>query len=892
MKKVFFDSLKRRIVLLGIIAVALSTGIVGCVIMYFNYSSILGHAQEEGLLLAKSHAKYIAEKAQEGMAIHELQQTVADLAASYNLGYCAVLDENGVDIADNQIEYLGVSFGDDESVQEVINAKSEKVELWRDDKGREYLTSMVPLNLNVGGYEAAVMDVGINWGPWEQMMVDSTRRNMIIAMAFVVLFGVALSVLVERGFNRPLNDICMATRNFTNGVETPSLDIKCKGEMGELRNSLMDVSDRIRLNLIGAQKIANGSFDLGMDETSHMDPLSAGLFEMKNTIDDVLTQVDGVVKELLAGNLSVRLNEKEYQGKWKTLILDLNSLIEALVTPLYLGVDSLQKIGKGEIPQTITEEYKGDFNDLKYAINSCVEGLSGLVDACAVLSQMRKNDYSGYVETGGSGLYKDIAESVNAIQDQNHNTVRILNNIAEGDLGDLPDLQEAAKKNENDMLLSGMVRMAENIMQSLDGVEKVKRDVEEGIVEGIDNLDAYEGEWKKLISNLNDMILAFGTPLHEVIAVMDAISNGDLRKEVEGEYKGGFDTVKQKVNLTSNRLTVVVGEISEYIKQIAEGNLTLPGCREYRGDFVEISNSINTILNSLNQVFLEIDQAAEDVAGGANQLSIGGQTLSQGATEQASAIQELNASIAEIAGQTRQNAINATQASELAEEAKNNAFKGNEQMKDMLQSMKEINEASSSISKIIKVIDDIAFQTNILALNAAVEAARAGQHGKGFAVVAEEVRSADAARETTDLIEGTIDIVRKGGVIANDTAGSLSEIVKGIEKSANLLKEIAEASNEQATNIAQINGGVDQIAQVVQHNSATAEESAASSEELSQQAELLKGMVARFHLRGNAEIKRLTRPEKPKIQLPELTIDLGMEPTSHIEANYELTDKY
>ncbi|MDR1158182.1 MAG: methyl-accepting chemotaxis protein [Oscillospiraceae bacterium] len=349
-------------------------------------------------------------------------------------------------------------------------------------------------------------------------------------------------------------------------------------------------------------------------------------------------------------------------------------------------------------------------------------------------------------------------------------------------------------------------------------------------------------------------------PVNRILAVARQVGDTGslaLSEESVGAVKqdAAFkDEIAQMAGAFAKMMDGMIDK-AKTLEVVAGGDLTpavnLVGPKDTLG------NAIAAMIDSLNRMFGDINGSASQVAVGARQIADGAQTLAQGSTEQATSIEELSRSISDIADKTNKNAQLAGQAASLSETIRANAEKGSGQMDQMTEAVQEINVASQNISKVIKVIDDIAFQTNILALNAAVEAARAGQHGKGFAVVAEEVRSlaaksAAAAKDTTGLIDNSMAKAQLGSRIAEETASSLKKIVEGINESTVIVGNIARSSEEQSSAVKQINIGIDQVAQVVQQNSATAEESASSSEEMTGQADMLSQLASRFKLRRDA----------------------------------------
>ncbi len=653
-----------------------------------------------------------------------------------------------------------------------------------------------------------------------------TSAINIILIIFIVgiSVGFVVNMVIVNGIVNKIKNLKDGALKLAEGSIEVQVEASGKDELAELGNSFNKMIDGVRKQANIIDEIAQGNINCQIDVRSDEDVLNIKLKEMTSTIRNLLMEMDALVDSVGSGYFDARANSKEYDGGWEQLASGMNNILDVIAgffdkMPIllmfadkdfnvrYMNETAASIVGSTK-ENVVDQKCFGLFNTDQCNTDLCASG------ACMRTQSMQTQETVAHI--GGQDI------------DIKYTGTPLYNRIGE---------------------LDGFMEIVVNQTEVMNAQRRAKKQA------------LYQdNEVAKLQIDLENLSLG-------ILEVSAETADADEdTKELSEVFNKIYGSLGDSVSSIKSYIT----EMSSVLGQMSDGDLDVEISRDYKGEFVTIKDAINMIVESLNRVLGEINQASEQVAAGASQVSESSQALSRGASDQMSSVEEITSSITQVAEQTTQNAENASTASTLALSAKDAAERGNEQMKETLQAMNDINESSSSISAIIKVIDEIAFQTNILALNAAVEAARAGEHGKGFAVVAEEVRnlaarSANAAKETTEMIENSVAMAEKGTTIASNTAVALNEIVSGVKEAAEIVDNIATASKEQSMAINQITQGVEQISKVTQTNTATAEESASASEELLSQSELTREMVSQFRLKtGNQENKQFNQLKRSK----------------------------
>lgn len=643
-------------------------------------------------------------------------------------------------------------------------------------------------------------------------------------------------------------------------------------EIIAVKNYLHGEVEKVAFNL---EKFSHGDLNLDYSVTAADDHTREvyDLFtrvngSLKKAADALALMIDDALMLSTAaveGKLDTRADASRHQGEFRKIVVGVNDTLDAVVNPLNVAAEYVDRISKGEIPAKITDSYIGDFNEIKNNLNQCIDGLQGLVQANRSLQRMAVNDHTVRMEGQYLGIFAEVAEAVNSVQDRVNHVAESIHKISEGDLSELEEYQKIGRRSDEDRIVPGLIRILNNLNALVSDANLLSKAAVEGKLQTRADASKHYGDYKKIVEGVNSTLDSVVTPVHEAL-------------RVSKEYAGYRFTARFDPGLNVS------------------------------GDWIEFRDALNNIgiqvsaaMSLINQHLMDLSSNAEEATASIEEVSAGAQQIAHNAgsvssnAEQGSegigqvirAMEDLTVTVSEVSQRAERVSSIASQANEFSKLGITLAEKSEDSMKEITSSSSEvnrivgdINQEMDEIGKIVRFISDIASQTNLLALNAAIEAARAGEAGRGFAVVAAEVKSLaqdsrQSAENITDMIaslqnkakDATVAMAHAGETVDEgsrslaETLEAFNRIAASIEDISRNTMDVASSSEEQAASVEEITASITEVSDLVQNTAKEAGDAAAATQEASASIEQISKVVTNVSgivEKVSSEISRFT----------------------------------
>lgn len=586
-----------------------------------------------------------------------------------------------------------------------------------------------------------------------------------------------------------------------------------------------------------ALKYGEGDFDAKLPpQPNDKKFLNDGLDTIQNNLHAFAGEINSIIENVTSGNTKFRGNPENYTGDWAKLVDGLNGIVDSLMQPMDTTLHYLDNIAKGDISHRVTEEFKGDFNQTKEALNQVIDTLNALHHEVTYVFDQHEQGWIN-VEMDPEkfeGSYSELCKSVNALVIQHINmkkrVMSIVTDYAHGDFeSTLPP-----QPNDRKFLNEGLNAVQSNLYGISDEINAQIEAAKAGNLDRRGDSSKFSGDWSKLVASVNELMESIAEPINESGVILQEYSNGNLKERMHGDYKGSFADLKSNINALGESLTELITQVKDSVK------------------------------------------VASSTAGKLSDTSV---AIKEAAYEQSAQTDDVASAVEEMSRTISENAVSAGQTAEIATKNKEIASEGGEIVRKTLQKMHDIanivtssseeiqklGHSSEKIGQIISVIEDIADQTNLLALNAAIEAARAGEQGRGFAVVADEVRklaerTTDATKQISSMIQGiqeetelAVKSMNRGneevgtGINLADSAGeALTQIERSSADVLDMINQIAAANDEQSSTSEEISKNVLTISEVIGNSARQVEDIATSASNLNSLTASLESLMAQF----------------------------------------------